>query len=288
MLGVSVILLIGTARLVVLVPQARADVTNDAETAVIGTLGYMAGRDILRPDEPQPESVLLNTAQRAGLSTQELSRVLVHIATNREQEAFVAVRAINALGILGFKDAFDDLRELSQMGRLEEIRQAAVWSALQLAGRRLIPLAREIRDGMGVPEYHKGAMYRALHQAAGKARSTGDRLDKASEDRRAEVVSFLLESAGKEIRPAGILRFDEILRDVVPEYGVSSEREGFLQKARMLCDEDQQLGKTQKAEMLEYSDKQLETLRRLPPEKRTSVKSWVNPGDGAPETVTRQ
>lgn len=277
-LGLTRIFLIGMAGLVFVCQQARADMTNDIEPQVV----FFLTKHRTLFDTPV-DTDLLCLAQRAGLSTQQLARVCVKIMNDSHYEAGVSMRAIYSIGRLGLADAFDDLRELSRKGRLEETRQAAMLSALQVAGSRIMPFAREIRDGDGVPEYHRAAMYRELDLLLieGKARSTSEHRDKAWVDRRAEIVAFLLESAGKQTTPAYILRCDEILCRGVPEYSFSVEREGVLQRAKMQCERvNPQSGKTLKLEE-EYVDQELEALRRLPPDKRTSIK-WTLGTIGAP------
>ena len=80
---------------------------------------------------------------------------------------------------------------------------------------------------------------------------------------------------------------DDILCESVPQYNISTEREGVLQRARTLPEKWDWSPENKKL-VRESIDKELETLRNLPPEKRTSVKGLLKPGGNAPETEPRK
>lgn len=296
MLGVSTILLIGMARVVFLLQEARAATTNDIETAVVDSFEDLAGWDSFPPYPPPVEEVLLNIAQRAGVSTQELARVLIHVATNTQNNTTVVNAAAQALGRLRVQEAFDVLRELSRKGRTDEIKGWAIWSVIQVAGNRLVPYAREMRDGKDMSEGQRMGLYGKLFVLLSerKVSSTNAPPDKAWDDQRAGVLSFLFESAGKETRPWIVAGCDRHLCEEVPEYCASVERQGFLQRAQMQCEEGKQLPAVwQKPGVWQQNvrkdiDQGLETLRRLPPDKRTSVKGLLAPRGGTPETELRK
>ena len=254
--------LLSAVQLVFVSQRVSAGMTNSIDAGIRSILLDLRDTEKHRPLETD----LFHYTQRAGISSQELTRALVNIMNNSllsAGEESEGLRAVYALGLLRSEDAFDDLRNVAQhTDRLSTIRMAALRSALRVAGRQLMPFAREIRDGNVFSNYDRwtlfGEMSRRLDE---NATSSGAQRDKVWERRQAEIVEFLLESAGKETEPGSMKVIDEALCKGVPEYAVSTEREEFLVKTKAQCERiERERGKSQ-GYVRDYVDRELGVLR---------------------------
>jgi hypothetical protein len=269
---------IGASQLVCHAQQVPTDATSRTDSVLIELLTDYNDRRPGRPFLP----ILSDYAQRTGISTQDLGRVLVKImrdSIGTADEGLLGVNACRTLATLCIEDAFDDLRDVAEHVRPgTTLSSTSLETALKVAGSRLIPFAREIRDSGRFPTYHRTLLYAELSRYLEEdAKSSNEPRAKERQERHAEIEGFLFESGEKERQPALMVEIDRKLCKAVKEYAVSVEREKFLEKMVAQGDDSEHGGGVASYElgttdaMRAYAKKELEALRRVPKDKRTSV-----------------
>ncbi len=201
-------------------------------------------------------------SEKSGVPISEIGKVLVTFAEDETLSKYLRDVAIDVIGDLGFEEALPVLKKISRSAD-NTMRGSAVHAVIKIGGDGLPDFAHQVfNDRQHYSRSNRFVLYRSLSRYYMKSGSP-----RKDSDIRHSLREFFSDAVGEEPDTSNLKLLDENLRDCDVRYKTSYEREEVLKKIeRSVVDSDRA-----------YASEELETLWKLPKEKRTRMKTGKSP-----------